>query len=118
MRKKSFTLLTGIKVGEEMATEGEVREGTYGDQIDALDAGLSFGRAELEIAMNRVVRLGALQSPGVETLRLLTSGDWLLIEQKQAALDREIVAEMKAAGLLEETDGGREDPGAKTPGHS
>lgn len=118
MRKKSFSLMTGLKVGEAMALDAEIREGTYGDQLDATEAGFKPGRVDLEMAMRRVVRIGSLQSPSKEMLRMLTSADWVLIERAQRDMDREILAEMKEAGLLEDPHEGRDQPGDPSPGHS
>ena len=115
MRKRSFTLLDGVRVGEQVLRDVTVREATLGDTLDAAGKGLGGAALQLAVDMARIERLGDLANPGPGVLKLMSQNDWLLVESKLLEIDAEGLAALKEAGLLNGA-GGREEPGVAPPG--
>lgn len=116
MRKREVTLLDGVRVGADLVRTATVREGILGDTLRAASAGHSAARLDLAISMARVERLGDLAAPAEGVLALMTQRDWLLIERALMEIDAEGLRELREAGLLDGSDGGRAEPGAAPPG--
>ena len=114
MLKREVKLHDGLLIGSGKAITAMIREETLEDEMIALELGLSGVLLDRTITMRRIISIGSTQNPIPEILRKLTRADFDLIEMAQGALDVEIGV---AAGLLKKDGGGgRDEPGASTPG--
>lgn len=116
---RNVDLHHGLKVGDKLVKSVVIREDTVGDEDDALKQGLRGPMLARFIEKRRVHALGTvddivLLNPAPEILGTLKRVDWSLIVRAQIEMDVELEA---LAGLAETKDGGRDEPGGKTPGH-
>lgn len=117
MLRRTIRLRHGLNIGDETATTAVIREDGPGDEMAALNAGLTGEAATMFIQLRQVAQLGSIENPAQELLLRLRSADWFLITRGIHALNAEILADLKQSGLLDEgSGGGREEPGGSPPG--
>jgi phage FluMu protein gp41 len=106
------TLKTGLKVGDEVHLEAEIRELTAGDLIDATDESeklimtpegyallVSNTLAGLHTLRRQIVRIGDHSGPlTLGELKRLSGNDLSLLQEKALQLDSASLAEVEAQG--------------------
>ncbi len=111
------TLSTGLKIGDAVYTEAEIREANAGDLIDATDEsekavktpdGYQLIASPTQVGLNtlrrQIVRVGEYKGPlSMAELRRLTAADLSVLQEKAQQLD--------TASLSEITDRGRDSAG-------
>ncbi len=86
----TITLTRGLKLGEETIKTAIIREATVGDLLEAE----SFDNEELKIfkiIARRLLKLGDIDNPGEELLKMLSPVDFTLIVSSAEEMDNNLM---------------------------